>query len=125
MADLADDAFIEELRRGLEGVSDGPWEANQSPDRHHTDVVYGRYLSGAPNDVCLVGASELDEQNANSAHIARCSPDRILALLDRTRGVLADLASAARSACDARQHTDLIEALVEADRLIRALEASQ
>jgi hypothetical protein len=67
----------------VKGVSDGPWEADHSPDRHHTDVVYGRYQSGARYDICLVGASELDEQNANAAHIARLSPDRIRALLAR------------------------------------------
>lgn len=77
------------LREAMHGVTPGPWVAEQSMSRKYLDAVLFQYQSGMKGTVALigkeaaqVGASELDEQNANSAYIALCSPDNIGALLD-------------------------------------------
>lgn len=83
--DLPSDAeaagLIAEWREKMEGVTPGPWTANQSTSRKYLDSVDFSYQSGAVGSVALVGASELEEQNANSAWIAHCSPDNIEKLL--------------------------------------------
>ena len=77
------------LREAMDGVTPGPWVAEQSMSRKYLDAVLFQYQSGIKGTVALigkeaaqVGASELDEQNANSAYIALCSPNNISALLD-------------------------------------------
>jgi len=77
------------LREALDGVTPGSWVAEQSTSRKYLDAVLFQYQSGMKGTVALigkeaaqVGASELDEQNANSAYIALCSPNNISALLD-------------------------------------------
>ena len=77
------------LREAMDGVTPGPWAVEQSMSRKYLDAVLFQYQSGMKGTVALigketaqVGASELDEQNANSAYIALCSPDNIGALLD-------------------------------------------
>ena len=73
------DERLAEIRAGLEGVTPGPWvyseeeggdELISSPGERgdvHWDTKY--YPSGL--------------RSADAAHIARCSPDTILALLSR------------------------------------------
>lgn len=53
---------------------------------------------------------------AFAQHRLTTRPDT--AEIERLRGALSDLADAARSACDARQHQSLIDALMEADFLL-------
>lgn len=67
---LATDAELAELRDGLEGVTPGPWANNASGH------VYSKPLM----------KTIMKPWNANGddpIHIARCSPDRIRALLAR------------------------------------------
>lgn len=100
----------EQLREAMDGVTPGPWEAEQSNSRKYLDAVIFRYRSGAKGTVALVGkdyaevgASELDEQNANSAFIALCHPENIAALLDQldaTEGRLREAEEVIREIAD-------------------------
>lgn len=76
------DQEMAELCRLAEEATPGPWNANQSPDRHHTDTVDAFYLSGGRDTIAMVGRSELEQQNADSGYIAAANPNRIIALLD-------------------------------------------
>lgn len=88
---MTDTTWIKELREAASKATPGPWEADHSPDRFHTDVVYGRYQSGTPDHIAIVGGSELEQQNADAAYIALLSPDRIAALLSRLEELEAEL----------------------------------
>lgn len=74
---------IERLRDLARRATPGPWHADPSPDRHHLDAVNAEYQNGAPDTICLVGRSSLDQQNADSEYMAAAHPAVILALLDR------------------------------------------
>lgn len=67
---------------------------------------------GAPHTAHGYRTGRYDEGGAMRQAIRAAKIARLNAA-----GVLADLADAARSACDARQHPALIEALMDADRL--------
>ena len=92
------------LREAMDGVTPGPWAVEQSMSRKYLDAVLFQYQSGMKGTVALigketaqVGASELDEQNANSAYIALCSPDNIGALLDTIASLRSKLEEAERA----------------------------
>lgn len=72
--------LTQELRAGLDGVTPGPWrvfETRQSRIANQTHV--GPY----PRGVAHITSWGTDEPRAsNAAHIARCSPENIRALLD-------------------------------------------
>lgn len=80
--DISPNALLR-LRHLATDATPGPWHANVSPDRNHLDSVDAEYKSGAPDTICLVGRSGLDQQNADSEYMAAANPDVILALLDR------------------------------------------
>ena len=73
MAEPITDAEIAELRAGLEGLPDGPWTASPWHIEEGNPAVRvreGWVFCTTPSD-------------AWSAHVARCSPDKIAALLAR------------------------------------------
>lgn len=71
------------LRDLAEKATEGPWDFQPSPDRHHADAVYAFYMNREPDHIALVGRSELDQQNADSEYIAAANPAAILSLLYR------------------------------------------
>lgn len=88
-------ALIEEMRAGLEGVTPGPWFAEDvslQPDDVGSAYIVAANLGG------LVGAAhswptEIDDNDferveANAAHIARCSPENIALLLSAAESYL-------------------------------------
>lgn len=85
MTDIATDAEIEALRAGLEGVTPGPWKWWTSnswrrlkrDDRGITQSVLEPFVNRSDRHPDLDGSEE------DMAHIARCDPDRIRALLNR------------------------------------------
>lgn len=78
------DAEIAELRAGLEGVTPGPWTISAS-NVGRTDAVG---ITASDDEWVVADVwSDVPEMEkaaaANAAHIARCSPDKIAALLAR------------------------------------------
>lgn len=75
-----------ELRAGLESVTPGPWIAETDPDEigENADIVDAMGIIVATTYI------------RNAAHIARCSPDNIRALLDALNA--ADARAAIREA---------------------------
>ncbi len=71
-----------ELRDGLEGVTPGPWRANEGIEYPRGQQYY--YIT----DGCSNLADDVDM--ADAAHIARCSPENIAALLDRIEAIRAE-----------------------------------
>lgn len=76
------DEELQRLKELAERATSGPWHPNCSDDSEHTDVVYAKYLGGEPDWVCMVGRSELDQQNADTEFIA-ASRSAIPALIAR------------------------------------------
>lgn len=88
------DALVAELRAGLAGVTLGPWYQTGAPWFRSGDGV----LAGSPdgniayiiadcdNFTCprdeYEGPFRLGDPERDAAHIARCSPENIAALLD-------------------------------------------
>src|SRR4051812_38496412 len=73
--------LIQQLQDGLDGVTPGPWK--QFRRNGVNEVQHGR------SNVPVVAWSGFDDSSrpehehaANAAHIARCHPDNIRALLD-------------------------------------------
>lgn len=81
MANPASDDLVAEIEAGLEGVTPGPWEVG-ADDQHGQSVVRSQHIELFTGWHHSVGAIE-QEMRANAAHIARCSPDNIAALLAR------------------------------------------
>jgi hypothetical protein len=85
---VADIERIErELREGLEGVTKGPWRAVRDfPDRGDWDGMIVQEMAEQP-DGHIRGSRLYDGDcdgfsEADAAHLARCDPDTIRALLD-------------------------------------------
>lgn len=106
---MASEIDIEELRKGLEGVTPGPWWSDsERGDQFDAYAVYfePKYLDGKPSSICdthNAGAIELEQEDGrpwdeqgrkNMAHIARCSPEVIRALLDRDEALIKALKDA-------------------------------
>lgn len=88
------DVLAEEMRAGLEGVTPGPWYQTGAPWFRSGDGV----LAGSPDgNIAYIiadcdnfaaprdeydGPFPLGDQERDAAHIARCSPENIRALLD-------------------------------------------
>lgn len=105
----AEDAEIEALRTGLDGLPAGPW-------RHYRDRLRPNF-GGIVNEVqCrsktpVVAWPGFDDSNRSepkraliAAHIARCSPDAIRRVLARLDASKSELASLRRAISD---HQDL------------------
>lgn len=74
------DRLIAEMREGLEGVTGGDWVSDQNP--YH--AKHPRISASDGTLVAEVGNSEIERQDqwlADAAHIARCKPTNIAALL--------------------------------------------
>ena len=92
---IASDAEVEALRRGLDGVTPGPWEC-------HTQTRYGDRSEVEEIEIwsdgldVLIGTevrrAHLDGGRRTMAHIARCSPDAIARLLARLTAAEQDTA---------------------------------
>jgi hypothetical protein len=69
-----------ELRAGLDGVTPGPWEW----DGFHYQELWqvGTYTAVFGWDAEQGMSLAYENKEANAAHIARCSPENIRALLD-------------------------------------------
>jgi hypothetical protein len=74
--------LVKELRDGLEGVTPGPWQANEGIEYPRGQQYY--YIT----DGCSNLADDVDM--ADAAHIARCSPENIAALLDHIAAIRAE-----------------------------------
>lgn len=89
MTRLATDAEIAELREGLEGVTPGPWQTGRLGDIDLSHVVDFGAPPRAPfmimRPASAYGVCHADDSSSpkNAAHVARCSPDFISALLAR------------------------------------------
>lgn len=81
MTRLATDAEIADLREGLEGVTPGPWQwvYDEDPMMQCWRLAPGIMLVDGTD--CTPGGDKIDR--ANAAHLIRCSPDFIAALLAR------------------------------------------
>ena len=82
-------ALIDEMRAGLEGVTPGPWVALRSDPAegvncHWIKAQPSPALRGFSKEVaCVSGTYYADGPDVcDAAHIARCSPANIAALLD-------------------------------------------
>lgn len=131
------DAEIAELRAGLEGCTGGEW----SPGclAHHEDgcqckyVFGGDYMGGIAEVYVDNGIRGLangendcppkDEARANLRHIARCSPDKIAALLARLDAAEAENAALNDQLIGERWHAD--EAARQRDVAVAALKAAE
>lgn len=86
MADPITDAELEELKAGLVGVTPGPWRASKVKG-YRIDYVFSEHPSRAPTPEYPHRhfVAEMDCGNASEdvEHIARCSPDKIAALIAR------------------------------------------
>lgn len=71
-----------EMRAGLEGVTPGEWKAAKPTSA--PSLVRAVYYRNGLCHTAFLALCECDGQNngANAAHIAHCSPDRIAILLD-------------------------------------------
>jgi hypothetical protein len=80
---LATDDEIAELKAGLDGVTPGPWEFPGTRIGGDASVISGERLIASvhPRRFRAPFAEDNAERDANAAHIARCSPLRIRALL--------------------------------------------
>lgn len=116
------DSLIAEIRAGLEGVTPGPWFQTGSPWFKSGDGV----LAGSPDgNIAFIiadcdtfsmsreeytGPFPIGDAERDAAHIARCSPNNIAALLARLEAAeaRADKAEAERDAAK-RWYVDAIE----------------
>lgn len=109
------------LREAMDGVTPGPWGAEQQgPSR--TVMTVGRYYVAGPSDVVSPhdGVCEPDRYNdrtfeedaANMRYIALCSPDNMGTLLD----TIASLRSKLEEAEGALERSDYFGSLVEKAR---------
>lgn len=83
MTDLA--KLRAELRAGLNDVTPGPWQASpqKGRPRHGVQAQVFRYHADDDTSILAVDMTETEaEATATAAHIARCSPENIRALLD-------------------------------------------
>jgi len=70
---------IDEIERGCEGVTAGPWHAEPKVGR-------GAWIKGAAEEWTAVACGfDGTSAAANAAHIARCDPDTIRALIAAAR----------------------------------------
>lgn len=103
--------LVERLRAGLEGVTRGPWIAEQlsSVRDKTTDRLY---VAGPSEVVCgndgicePAGCNDrtFTEDAANMRHIANCSPDNICTLLDTIESLRARMAEVEGERDDARR----------------------
>src|SRR5262245_49974590 len=87
MTNLADDNFLAELKAGLDKATPGSWTQHTfmvKSGRHTiTQTGYSSSFAGLP--------SKSEQCEANPAPIARCSPDRIRALLTRLEAAERDV----------------------------------
>jgi len=70
------EALEAELRSGLEGVTPGPWAAWMDDYTVRVDATF------IPDQRKVALCATGDGAGRNAAHIARCSPENIAALLD-------------------------------------------
>jgi Lar family restriction alleviation protein len=70
-----------EMLAGLEGVTPGPWEADQNLPINRKPRVHG----GDGSLICEIGnmAMDQDQWERDAAHIARCDPQTIRSLITR------------------------------------------
>lgn len=80
--------LIAELRAGLEGVTPGPWRLFV-PDRGYCqnlvlteDPGFAPVKDKQPWKHLVADCDDCNRGEVNAAHIARCSPDNIRAVLD-------------------------------------------
>jgi hypothetical protein len=66
-----------ELRAGLDGVTPGPWEVGEG-----FRIVFDNDEARGVIAECWIYDSPYEDLHAKAAHIARCSPENIRALLD-------------------------------------------
>lgn len=95
-ADIDVASLLKEMRDGLEGVTSGPWWPGHLADENSTcDCASILAENGKMGSIAQVtidnglrigdGGNDgppIEEAKRNLAHIARCSPDNIRALLD-------------------------------------------
>ena len=98
-----------ELRDGLAGVTPGPWRTSR------TSRYVGRLWS-AP----WVCEPCQDDKNflANAAHIARCSPDNILRLLDALASLRAEKEELRRERDEARVEIERLRDCLRKDPMV-------
>ena len=78
----ATDELIAEIKAGLKGVTPGPWLASKSDTAKGCPSVVA---DGGPMGCAQVAIfpSEFVARVSNAAHVARCSPDNLAAVLLR------------------------------------------
>jgi hypothetical protein len=74
--------IVQEIRAGLEGVTPGEWKAAKPADA--PSLVRAVYYHNGLRHTAFIALCDCGGQNneANAAHLARCSPDRIATLLN-------------------------------------------
>lgn len=149
----ASDGEVDELRRGLEGVTPGPWvahggkfpygwkgdvfakDAKLVSDASHIARCLGKPPEKRPLDELQDTAwarAQRPSIEATAAHIARCSPDaiaRLLSRLDAEKEARAAAEETARAAVEAKERwekaaNDAMRTLAEEDEEARAAEST-
>ncbi|WP_404927113.1 hypothetical protein [Mesorhizobium sp. ORM16] len=91
---MSADKLIERLRAGLAGTTKGPWRHYTAPLRSGMTVINEVQCDERAPVVAWAGFDDSFRSKAkhtrNAAHIARCSPDNIRALLDLLASIQAD-----------------------------------
>lgn len=101
---------IAEIKEGLVGVTPGPWSFYSEPEE------------GMFGDVCVFDVAtgnfySLTENPKNAAHIARCDPDTMRAVIEHVEGTEAYLATACTELSEFSEQLSAKDAEIEARRL--------
>lgn len=86
----ATDELVAEIKAGLEGVTPGPWAVIPPEREDQNECDLGGIVNANGGRICEFGDSTIYYNSCgeppsakDAAHIARCSPDNIAALLSR------------------------------------------
>lgn len=80
---MSETTLTEEARQAMEGITGEPWVPVASEDRHHMSWVCDPTMPEGAQNICLVGAIELDVEQANTEFIAWCGNGGVRRLVER------------------------------------------
>lgn len=111
------DTLIERLKKGLDGVTPGPWEAVMWSDPQWAVKI--------PNTFQFVVLTSQGNDEPNAEHIALCSPDNIRLLLGHIASLQSRLARAEAALEVATEMLDAFAPLTDEGSRVRRFLAAR
>lgn len=76
---------LDEIEKGCEGVTPGPWKAEQTGNEWHV------FMLSTDETICVIEEWSREIDGADAAHLARLDPQTMLAIIELARkGLAAD-----------------------------------